>query len=52
MVSKLTEIYFKKIYISTSWRVIGNFRGVEGFKPNFSVGGRSMDIFGNNAVSV
>ena len=28
------------------------FRGVEGFKPNFSGGGRSMDIFRNNTVSV
>ena len=25
-VSKLTDIRFKKIYISTSWRVIGNFK--------------------------
>lgn len=25
LVSKLTEICFKKIYISISWRVIGNF---------------------------
>ena len=27
LVSKLTDICFKKIYISTLWRVIGNFKG-------------------------